>query len=327
VIGISLVELGEEVPTTDLEEITSRVVAIWGDRVAEGSYAVRVRRRGEHPWSSQEAERMIGAALGSPRNRVDLDNPEHLVSLRVDDLATFLTTRRLQGPDGLPLGSQEPVLCLVSGGFDSVVAAWMLMSRGCPVHFVHFGLDCAQADHAIAVVETLVELWGHGYDPLVYLVDFQPVKDALRVEVEPRMRQIALKSLMATAAAGIASTERIPAIATGDSLGQVSSQTLTHLTAIDAASTLPVLRPLVGMDKRSIIDLARVVGTEALSARAKEVCDLSEGRPVAVEAPPAKVAEAARRIDDPVLAHAVASAHRFRISQWAPGAFTIGDAA
>lgn len=327
VFGVSSVEVGEEIPTADLEEITSRVVEIWGEQVAEGTYAVRVRRRGELSWRSRQAEQVIGAALDSPRNRVDLGDPQHLVSLRVDESSTFITTRRLQGPDGLPLGSQEPVLCLVSGGFDSVVAAWMLMSRGCPVHFVHFGLDCAQADHAIAVAETLVDLWGHGYDPLVYLVDFQPVKDALRVQVEPRMRQIALKSLMATAAASIASTEGIPAIATGDSLGQVSSQTLTHLTAIDAASALPVLRPLVGMDKRSIIDLARIVGTEALSARAKEVCDLSEGRPVAVEAPPAKVAEAARRIDDPVLAKAVAGAHRFRISQWEPGAYPIGDAA
>jgi thiamine biosynthesis protein ThiI len=172
-----------------------------------------------------------------------------------------------------------------------------------------------------------VDLWGYGYDPLVYLVDFQPVKEALRAGVEPRMRQVTLKSLMATAASELATTEGIPAIATGDSLGQVSSQTLTHLTAIDAASTLPVLRPLVGMDKRAIIDLARIVGTESLSARAKEVCDLSEGRPVAVGARPAKGAQAAQRIEHPVLARSVAEAHRFRISEWAPGAFPIGDAA
>ncbi len=327
VFGVSLVEVGVEIASDDLAEITSHVVQLWGERAAEGTYAVRVRRRGEHGWSSQEAERMIGAALDHPGNRVDLDNPDHLISIRVDDATTFIATTRLQGPGGLPVGSQEPVLCLISGGFDSVVAAWMLMSRGCPVHFVHFGLDCAQADHAIAVAETLVDLWGHGYDPLVYLVDFQPVKEALRAEVEPRMRQITLKSLMATAASEIAASEGIPAAATGDSLGQVSSQTLTHLTAIDAAATVPILRPLVGMDKQAIIDLSRTVGTQALSARAKEVCDLSEGRPVAVGARPAKVAEAARRIDHPVLAKAVADAHRFRISEWAPGAFPIGDAA
>ncbi|MFQ5522825.1 MAG: tRNA sulfurtransferase [Acidimicrobiia bacterium] len=327
VFGVSLVEVGVEVPSGDLAEIAARVVEVWGERAAEGTYAVRVRRRGEQAWNSQQAERVIGAALDHPRNRVDLENPDHLISVRVDDKNTFIATERLEGPGGLPLGSQEPVLCLISGGFDSVVAAWMLMSRGCPVHFVHFGLDCAQADHAIAVAETLVDLWGHGTDPLVYLVDFQPVKDALRSEVEPRMRQIALKSLMATAASELAVSEGVAAIATGDSLGQVSSQTLTHLSAIDAAATVPILRPLVGMDKQAIIDLARVVGTQALSARAKEVCDLSEGRPVAVGARPAKVAEAAQRIDHPVLAKAVAEAHRFRISEWTPGAFPIGDAA
>ncbi len=327
VFGVSMVEVGVALPTVDLSQISAHVVEVWGEKAASGTYAVRVRRRGGQAWTSQEAERVVGAALDRPGNRVDLEDPDHLINVRVDDETTFITERRLEGPGGLPLGSQEPVLCLISGGFDSVVAAWMLMSRGCPVHFVHFGLDCAQADHAIAVAETLVDLWGHGSDPVVFLVDFQPVKDALRAEVEPRMRQVALKALMATAASELALSEGIPAIVTGDSLGQVSSQTLTHLTAIDAAATVPVLRPLLGMDKQAIIDLARVVGTEALSARAKEVCDLSEGQPVAVGARPKKVAEAAQRIDHPVLAKAVAEAYRFRISEWAPGAFPIGDAA
>lgn len=327
VFGVGAVEVGEEIPTVDLDEIADRVVEVWGARAAQGSYAVRVRRRGNHPWKSSQAERVIGAALQAPGNRVDLDDPDHLIRLRVDDQRTWIATEHHKGPQGLPVGTQEAVACLISGGFDSAVAAWMLMSRGCPVHFVHFGLDCAQADHSLAVARTLHDRWGHGTDPMVDLVDFQPVKEAIRDRVAPRMRQIVLKTLMTRAAARLAADEGVTALATGEALGQVSTQTLTHLRSIDQASPLPILRPLVGMDKQSIIRIARRIGTADLSARAKEVCDLAPGERVAVQAPPPRVLAATDRVDEVLIEEAVRGTQRFRLTDWAPGRYGINAVA
>ena len=124
---------------------------------------------------------------------------------------------------------------------------------------------------------------------------------------------------MARAASAIAGEEGIIALTTGDSLGQVSSQTLPHLTAVSEAATVPVLRPLVGLPKETIIDLARHIGTAELSARAQEVCDLSEGRPVATAAGSGRIAESVRRIPDDVMVDAVATRKSFKLADWTPG--------
>lgn len=324
VFGVDHVDRAVRLPTADLDRITEAVVDHWHDRTATGSFAVRVRRTGNQPWRSGDAERVIGRALDRPSNRVDLTSPDHLVAIRVEGDRTWITVDRAQGPRGLPVGTQEPVLGLLSGGFDSVVAAWMLLSRGCPVEFVHFSLDCAQADHAVAVADAMSEQWAPGLDPTVHLVDFQPIKDAIKASVDPRLRQVTLKVLMARTAAELAARRQIGALVTGDSLGQVSSQTLTHLRAVDAESPLPVLRPLLGLDKDEIIGKARRIGTADLSARAKEVCDLSDGLPVAVDAEPFKVALAAGTVDDALIAAAADAAITFPLSDWFPGRYQVG---
>jgi len=212
------------------------------------------------------------------------------------------------------------VLALVSGGFDSTVASWMMMSRGCPVEFTHFSLSCAQSDHALAVAQQLCARWGAGMEATVHLVEFQQIKEALLASVDSRMRQITLKVLMTRAAARIASERRISALVTGDSLGQVSSQTLPHLVAVSSAVDVPVLRPLLGMPKETIIEYARRIGTAQLSARAREVCDLSEGGPVAVDAGRRAVENAAAAIPESLMADALATKKTFLLGDWRPGA-------
>jgi thiamine biosynthesis protein ThiI len=325
VFGIDHVERAVRIPTGDLDGITQAVLDEWYDRTATGSFAVRVRRTGNQGWRSGQAERHIGTALDRPTNRVDLTKPDHLVSIRVEGDRSWITIDRLAGPRGLPVGTQESVLTLLSGGFDSVVAAWMLLSRGCPSEFVHFSLDCAQADHAVAVADGMTGRWAPGLDPTVHLIDFQPIKDAIRASVEPRFRQVTLKVLMARTAAELATRRGIGALVTGDSLGQVSSQTLTHLRAIDAECPLPVFRPLLGLDKEEIIARARIVGTADLSARAKEVCDLSDGLPVAVDAEPFTVALATGAVDDDLVAVAADTVTSFPLSEWFPGRFQVGS--
>jgi thiamine biosynthesis protein ThiI len=327
VFGIDHVERAVRVASGDLDDITPAVVDHWFDRTATGTFAVRVRRTGNQSWRSGDAERQIGTALDRPTNRVDLKHPDHFVAVRVEGDRTWITTDRLQGPKGLPVGTQEPVMTLLSGGFDSVVAAWMLLSRGCASEFVHFSLDCAQADHAVAVADGLANRWAPGLDPTVHLVDFQPIKDAIRSSVDARLRQVTLKVLMARTAAELARRREIGALVTGDSLGQVSSQTLTHLRAVDAESPLPILRPLLGLDKDEIIDRARRIGTAELSARAKEVCDLSDGLPVAVDAEPFRVALAAGTVDEALVGIAADTVTTFQLSEWFPGRFQVGGLA
>lgn len=319
VFGIASVDTMTEIPFDTTIDLAESICAISYESVGAGTFAVRVKRRGEHDWKSVELASATGALIVDKGGRVDLSNPEVTVSVTVIDDRAFLVTDHSTGHGGLPIGSQDTVLCLISGGFDSVVAGWMLMSRGCPIDFVHFTLNCAQSDHALAVAAEMCGEWGHGMRPTVHLVEFQPVKDALFEHVEPKMRQVALKVMMATAASAIALDEGISALVTGDALGQVSSQTLPHLVAVSDASLVPILRPLVGLPKQSIIDLARVVGTAELSARAQEVCDLSEGRPVATRASASAIDASVRSIPDVVMADALTTRKTFKLSDWSPG--------
>lgn len=321
VFGVASVDSVVEVPFSSLESLVETVAASTASRVDGHTFAVRAKRRGSHDWNSMDIARALGTELVAAGGQVDLTNPEVTVSVTVLDDRAFIVDDHVAGAAGLPVGTQDRVLCLLSGGFDSVVAAWMMMSRGCRVDFVHFTLNCAQSDHALAVGRELWQSWGHGSDPDVHLVEFQPVKDALFEHVDPRMRQVALKVMMARAASWIAQTESIPALVTGDSLGQVSSQTLPHLVAVSEQSSVPILRPLVGLDKESIITLARRVGTAELSARAQEVCDLSEGQRVATSATSSSISMSTDQIPDEILTDMVGTRKTFKLADWTPGQF------
>ncbi len=317
--GVQRVDVVDRFTFTDLEDLAAQIGARSRDRVAGRTYAVRLKRRGSHAWNSMDAMRVIGAVLYDGSAGVDLTGPEVEVRIEVADEVAYLVERSWPGPDGLPLGTQERALALLSGGFDSPVAAWMMMRRGCPVDLIHFKLDCAQSDHAAAVGLELWKRWSHGEGTTLHVVDFQPVKGALQAVVEPRVRQVVLKQLMVEAAGRLAGALAIPALVTGEAVGQVSSQTLVHLVAIDRATDVPILRPLLGMTKQEIIGLARRVGTHDLSARAREVCDLSGGGPVAVAAAEGELAEAHRQLPDDLLAAALARREAIDIADWRPG--------
>lgn len=321
VFGIASVDTVVEIPFTSLEDLAMSVARLSRERVGYGTFSVRAKRNGEHSWQSIDLARLAGSHLVASGGKVDLTSPETEVKVTVLDDRAFLVVDHALGAGGLPLGTQDPVLCLVSGGFDSVVAAWMLMSRGCPVEFVHFTLNCAQSDHALAVARELWARWGHGTDPSVHLVEFQPVKDALLAHVDSRMRQVTLKVMMAQAASQIAEERGIAALVTGDAMGQVSSQTLPHLVAVSDAATVPIFRPLLGLPKQSIIDLARKVGTAELSARAQEVCDLSEGRPVSTHASQQAIDESVASMPNDVMVDAVTTRKSFLLRDWTPGQF------
>lgn len=317
-IGIQRVAIAEPVAADDLDTLVAAVADASRERVRGRTFAVRVRRRGTHPWGSPDAARAIGSALLAGAAGVDLDTPEVEVEVDVHDERAVILGRAWEGVGGVPLGTQPEILALLSGGFDSPVAAWMLMRRGAPVDFVHFKLDCAQSDHALAVAHGLWRQWGAGTDPRVWVVDFQAVKEALATQCPPRLRQIVLKQLMFQAADRVAELHGHPALVTGESVGQVSSQTLHHLAAIDSVVGRSVLRPLAGFTKNEIITRAREIGTEALSSRAKEVCDLTDG-PVAIAAQRDTLDRAHDGLPEGLVEEALATREVVTLSQWMPG--------
>lgn len=317
--GVNRVDRVHPLGFDSLEQLSKQVAEMSRERVSGKTFAVRVRRRGAHDWKSRDAEVEMGNLLLADSAGVDLDDPEVTVRVHVQDDAALFVDETRPGPDGLPVGSQRRVLVLLSGGIDSPVAAWMMMARGCSVDFLHLKLDCSVSDHALVVGDDLVRRWGHGVGSRFHVVDFQAVKDQLRERVQPRIRQVVLKQLMLAAAAEVARRSDIQLLVTGDSLGQVSSQTAAHLAEIDRFVGFPILRPLVGLSKEEIVSRSRDIETYELSIRAREVCDLSDGRPVETRASAMRLESGHRKLDDAIIEGALESWESVDAAAWIPG--------
>lgn len=302
-----------------LEQLLAEVAERARERVSGRTFAVRLRARGNQSWRRTDVAADLGSRLYDASAGVDLDHPEVEVRVEAYGDVAYLIERSWEGPDGLPLGSQESVATLVSGGFDSAVAAGMVMARGCPTDFVHMTLECAQSDHATAVAHQLARDWAPGMRPRLWLLDFQPVRQALLEQVRSQLRQVVLKQAMLAAADRLAERAGYPALVTGESIGQVSSQTLANLAQIDAVASRPVLRPLAGLAKPEIIERARQLGTHDLSVRAKEVCDLSDG-PVSVAATSAELKAAGAESIEPLVDAVLDTLQVVDLATWMPGA-------
>lgn len=284
VFGVQAVRVARCLPSTDMDDIVQAGGALFADRVDGRRFAVRARRVGNsgHPSSmGNEVARQLGAALVQAGGRVDLDHPEVTVhvELRRDDTVLFGNPR--PGPGGLPVGTSGKALTLISGGFDSAVAAWQMLRRGLDMDFVLF--DLAGAEQVAGVQRVLSALedggWLAGSRARLFVVDFRPVVALLRSTAPGPYWQVMIKRLMVSAAEKLARHRRARALVTGEALGQVSSQTLINLGAIEAHLSLPVLRPLVGTNKEDIVALARHVGTYEASAGNAEFCALDGGKP------------------------------------------------
>jgi len=276
--GISSISPVEATCPATLPEIVRTGADLFHERVRGHSYAVRAKRTGRHPFSSEQIQRELGAAL-NPGARVDLGNPEVEVEVEVRDETAYFFSQRVPGCGGLPLAAEGRALCLISGGFDSAVAAWMMLKRGVTLDYVFCNLaGDAYERSVVQVAKILADDWSYGTQPRLHVVDFTAVLDELRRTSPPRYWQIVLKRLMYRAAQGIAGN-RISGLVTGEAIGQVSSQTLVNLRAIEGAATLPVFRPLIAFDKNEIIDRARHIGTYAISAKVKEHCAIAPGSP------------------------------------------------
>lgn len=309
VFGVASVSEIEARVAPELDEIVRTGEVLYADRVREKKFAVRARRVGRHPFRAQDIAVQLGAALNRYAG-VDLEHPDVTVYVEARDREALLYSGKLPGEGGLPLGVEGRAVALISGGFDSPAAAWLMLKRGVALDYVFCNLGGAAYERSVVTVaKVLADHWSYGDRPAIHVVDFERPRAALEQAAHPRYWQVVLKRLMYRAGEAVAREIGAKAIVTGESIGQVSSQTLGNLRAIDEVATLPVLRPLLGMNKTEIIRLAERVGTAGLSARIPEYCGISRHKPV-TDARPEAVRDEEARLDLAVLEEAVARRKR-----------------
>ena len=289
-------------PERLLDDTTSLACGLAADArpEPETGFALRVRRRDRNfPIRSQAIAEAVGRAIleRTAWDRVDLSNPAFTIFIEPHEEAIYLWTRRVKGPGGLPVGVAGRLVGMLSGGFDSPVAAWMMAGRGASLDFVHLtpsrpDPDSPAATKAADLVRILSRYTGRSRLVLVPYTYFDLRLTGSRTGHEALLfRRFAFRCGEA-----VARKFGAAALTTGDSLSQVASQTLENLISVDAALTLPVLRPLVGLDKVAIMDRAQKIGTWETSAiPAKDCCALIAGSP-RTRSEPERIAELEGRL-------------------------------
>jgi tRNA uracil 4-sulfurtransferase len=273
VFGVASVTLAYRTPST-LPAMKALL-----ERLLEGrafpSFRITARRAFKtYPMTSVELNRALGAfVLERMRTRVDLEHAAQEIRVEVLPAETYISLDRAEGPGGLPVGVSGTVAVLLSGGIDSPVAAWRMMKRGCRVLFVHFHsvpyLPATSQAKARALVERLTA-WQ--YASRLHLVPFGEIQREVVLSVPPPLRVLVYRRLMLRIAQELARRAGALALTTGESLGQVASQTLENIACIDEAASLPVLRPLIGMDKLEITATAQQLGTFEISIEPDADC-------------------------------------------------------
>ena len=259
----------------DVDAIAAAILRDLGDEVDPATFRVSARRADKRfPLTSPQIEREVGGRIKAARGwRVDLGNPE--LTIHVEALANdaFYFFGKERGAGGLPVGSSGRVVCLLSGGIDSPVAAWRMMRRGCRVLFVHFHsypiLSRASQEKARELARLLTH---YQFRSRLFLVPFGDIQQQVTLSVAPPLRVVIYRRLMMRIAEAIARPHRAQALVTGEVVGQVASQTLENLTRTNEVAALPVLRPLIALDKEEITAEAQRLGTYPISIIPDQDC-------------------------------------------------------
>ncbi|MEW6981568.1 tRNA uracil 4-sulfurtransferase ThiI [Colwelliaceae bacterium 6471] len=280
--GIPMFIEVQQMDFTDVHDIFEKTLAVHAKTIENKSFCVRVKRTGTHDFNSLKVEQYVGGGLNQhvESARVKLSKPDVTVRLEIKNEKLFIVTERHKGLGGFPIATQEDVLSLMSGGFDSGVASYQMIKKGARTHFCFFNLGGSA--HEVGVKQVSYYLWnkfGASHRIKFFAVDFEPVVAEILEKIENGQMGVVLKRMMMRAAAKIAEQRGIQSLVTGESLGQVSSQTLTNLNVIDRVTDTLILRPLVAYDKQDIIDIAREIGTEDFAKTIPEYCGVISNRP------------------------------------------------
>ena len=272
--GVQSVSPAYRVPRTQSDIDEAAVMAI-RDAGAFRSFRVTSRRSNtDYPVKSMDTNRIVGALLQRETGaEVDLSSPDVTVRIDIVQGSAYVSSREIDGVGGLPVGMSGRMVALLSAGIDSPVAAWRMMRRGGLLMAVHFSGRPQTNDASERLVMALAEkLALTGGLARVYVVPFGDLQREISLLCPPDLRVLLYRRLMLVIAERIARTERAKALVTGESLGQVASQTLDNIAAVDEAVSMPVLRPLIGSDKLEIIADARRIHTYELSTTTHVDC-------------------------------------------------------
>ncbi|GAL11390.1 tRNA S(4)U 4-thiouridine synthase [Vibrio astriarenae] len=295
---------------TDMHDIFEQVLELNRPNIENKTFVVRAKRRGKHDFTSIELERYVGGGLNQAVESasVKLHKPDVTVKIEIAGDKLNQVIARHKGLGGFPLGTQEDVLSLISGGFDSGVSSYLHIKRGSKTHYCFFNLGGPA--HEIGVKQVAHYLWnkfGSSAKVKFIAVDFEPVVAEILEKVDDGQMGVVLKRMFMRAGGMIAEKFGIQALVTGEALGQVSSQTLTNLRHIDVVTDTLILRPLINWDKEDIIDLSRIIGTEDFAKTMPEYCGVISRKPT-VKAVKAKLEAEEEKFDYSVLEKVVTEA-------------------
>ena len=272
--------------TNDFDTIVQKVSEQYLDQIKDKTFCVRAKRTGKHEFTSTELERYVWAWLLIKLNemwingKVQMKKPEITVLFEVKDENLYVVKSKGFGTGGYPVGMQDKIISLISGGFDSWVSTYSMMKRGCKVDFLFFNLwGSAHELWVKQVAYYLNNQFSSGYNARIMTIPFEAVVKELVTNIDHKYRAIILKRCMLKVADRLAQAHDYYAIVKGDSLGQVSSQTLKNMFVIDKASDTLVLRPLIAHNKQEIVDITKQIGTYDFACNMPEYCGVISDRP------------------------------------------------
>ena len=278
ICGVANFSLGRVVPLQlahpNLDALTTAVLAEI-ELQSFTTFRVTARRADKRlTLTSMDIEKALGAAICDRTGmKVSLKHPDVTIYVELLSKDAFCSAEKIEGPGGMPVGVSGQVACLISGGIDSPVAAYRMMKRGCLTSFIHFsGRPLVSRASEEKVHELVRLLTTFQYDSRLYVIPFGAIQREIILSAPAPLRIVLYRRMMIRIAEELARKEQCWALVTGDSLGQVASQTPQNLCVIEAAAELPILRPLIGMDKREIIDEARRLGTYETSIEPDQDC-------------------------------------------------------
>ncbi|NLM45730.1 MAG: tRNA 4-thiouridine(8) synthase ThiI [Firmicutes bacterium] len=261
----------------DLEAIKAVALQEFAKTARPGlSFKVNTKRANKRfPVPSQEVSAAVGAHLlrNLPGLTVDVHTPQEVLDIEIREEEAYLYTKRIPGPGGLPVGVSGKGLLLLSGGIDSPVAGWMMLKRGVTLEALHFHSYPYTSERAKEKVFDLCRrLAVYGGRIVLHVAPFTEIQTELRLKAPERLTVTLMRRMMLRVAERLAVRRKALALITGESLGQVASQTMESINVIERVATLPVLRPLIGMDKQEITEISRRIETYPISIRPYEDC-------------------------------------------------------
>ena len=274
VFGVANFSFAFALPS-DFDKLAEQAPAILKDKNFKTFRVTAKRADKNYLLTSQEVNEKLGALIVRKLGKkVDLENPDLNCFVEIVSDSAFLYFEKEKGPGGLPVGTAGEVLSLLSSGFDSPVASWQLMRRGCRVDFIHFhSYPQTSKESQENVWEIVKVLNQYQFSSKLFLIPFLDIQKKISAKSEDASQRVVLyRRFMMRIAEQIAKKEGYGALVTGDSLGQVASQTLENIGVISQAAQVPIFRPLIGTNKEDIIDTARQIGTYEISSRPYDDC-------------------------------------------------------